>query len=217
MTVVRAETNLTLLLEQRVNAVEGPREGRIVSVTAQHIRTARRMRISGRLFADCTGDATVGFLAGADFEVSDEGNMGASNLWNLMDQSNTQQVLKCECKDKDALTLAVQAGNVAAPFPRCPWAIDLTDKPFPGRSGYTAPSGAARIRSANSAAGSGRAGSTRIPSGHRAHPRPQYARDVWRVGRAEERGRSCIPTTACSGRPSSRASASRAGCWATCG
>ncbi len=137
MTVLRAETNLTLLLEQRVNAVEA-REGRIVSVTAQHIRSARRTRISGRLFADCTGDATVGFLAGADFEVSDEGNMGASNLWNLMDQSNTQQVLKCECKDKDALTLAVQAGNVAAPFPRCPWAIDLTDKPFPGRAGHGA-------------------------------------------------------------------------------
>lgn len=133
--VLEAETNLTLLVGQRVNAAE-TRDGRIVSVVAQHIRSARRIRIQARLFADCTGDGTVGFLAGADYEVSKEGNMGASNLWNLMDQSNTQQVLKCECKDKDALTLAVQAGNVAAPFPRCPWAIDLSDKPFPGRKAY---------------------------------------------------------------------------------
>ena len=29
--------------------------------------------------------------------------------------------------------MSVQEGNVAAPFPRCPWAVDLTDKPFPGR------------------------------------------------------------------------------------
>ena len=59
--------------------------------------------------------------------------MGASNLWNLMDCSDPAQVLKCECKDKDALSVAVNEGKVAAPFPRCPWAIDLSDKPFPGR------------------------------------------------------------------------------------
>jgi len=132
MNLVRAEPRITLLTEQRVNAVE-VREGQIRSVVAQNTRTARRLRISGKFFADCTGDAAVGFLAGADYELSREGNMGASNLWNLMDTSDPAQVLRCECKDKDALSLAVQAGNLAAPFPRCPWAIDLSDKPFPGR------------------------------------------------------------------------------------
>ncbi len=63
--------------------------------------------------------------------------MGASNLWNVMDVSDRKQVLQCECKDKSALALAVEQGDVAAPFPRCPWAIDLSDKPFPGRSGLT--------------------------------------------------------------------------------
>jgi len=130
--VARAEPGITLLLEQRVNDVEA-RDGTIVSVTAQHIRTARRTRLRGRLFADCTGDATVGFLAGADYEISSEGTMGASNLWNVLDQSNRGQVLHCECKDKDALTVQTEAGGVAAPFPRLPWAIDLADKPFPGR------------------------------------------------------------------------------------
>jgi hypothetical protein len=132
LSLVKAEPRITLLLEQRVNGVE-TRDGRIVAVIAQHTRTARRIRIAGALFADCTGDGTVGFLAGADYEITKEGRMGASNLWNLLDQADTNQVLHCECKDKDALASSVQAGNTAAPFPRCPWAVDLSDKPFPGR------------------------------------------------------------------------------------
>ncbi len=130
--VVRAEPRITLLTELRVNAAE-TRDGRIVAVVAQHTRTARRLRLTATLFADCTGDGTVGFLAGADYEISKEGQMGASNLWRPMDTADTNQILHCECKDKDALTAAVQAGTVAAPFPRCPWAVDLSDKPFPGR------------------------------------------------------------------------------------
>jgi hypothetical protein len=130
--IVAAEPRIRLMTEQRVNAVEA-RDGKIIAVTAQHIRSAKRLRISGKLFADCTGDGTVGFLAGADFEVSKEGKMGSSNLWSVLDQADDKQVLKCECKDKDALTMATQIGKVEAPFPRAPWAIDLSDKPFPGR------------------------------------------------------------------------------------
>ncbi len=133
--LVKKEARITLLTEQRVVDVS-TREGRIESVTAQNVRTARRVRLRARLFADCTGDATVGFLAGADHESSREGQMGASNLWNLMDASDPAQVLKCECKDKDALTIAVNEGKVEAPFPRCPWAVDLTTKPFPGRRNF---------------------------------------------------------------------------------
>jgi len=129
---VKAEPRLTTLLEQRVNAVE-VKDGRIVAVIAQHIRSARRLRLAGKLFADCTGDAAVGALAGADHEVSKEGAMGSSNLWSTLDVSNPAEVLRCECKDKEALSIAVEQGRTAAPFPRCPWALDLSNKPFPGR------------------------------------------------------------------------------------
>lgn len=132
MRVVRAEPRITLMIEQRVNAVEC-KDQAIVAVTAQHIRTARRVRVRGRLFADCTGDGTVGYLAGASYQISTE-VMGASNLWNLLDQADKKQVLECECKDKDALTVQVEKGNVTAPFPRLPWALDLSAKPFPGRA-----------------------------------------------------------------------------------
>lgn len=136
LAVVRAEPRITLMTEQRVNAVE-TRKGIIISVVAEGTRTARRIRLKAKLFADCTGDGTVGFLAGADHEISEDEHMGASNLWNVMDVSDRKQVLKCECKDKTALSMAVEQGDVAAPFPRCPWAIDLSDKPFPGRSGLS--------------------------------------------------------------------------------
>ena len=132
MRVVRAEPRITLMTEQRVFAVT--MSGRhITAVTARHIRSAKLTTVRGRFFADCTGDATVGFLAGADYAVSKEGNMGASNLWNVLDMADPLQVLGCECKDKDALGAAIAAGQVAAPFPRTPWALDLSTKPFPGR------------------------------------------------------------------------------------
>ncbi|MEI6178342.1 MAG: FAD-dependent oxidoreductase [Verrucomicrobiota bacterium] len=137
LALTRAEPRITLMLQQRVNGVE-MKDGHIASVIAQDTRSARRFRVSGKLFADCTGDATVGFLAGADHEFAREGKMGASNLWNLLDQGNPAEVLKCECKDKDALSIAVNACKLAAPFPRCPWALDLTDKPFPGRKNLNA-------------------------------------------------------------------------------
>ncbi len=132
LNVVRADPRVTLLIEQRVFAVE-TREGRVVAVVAQHIISARRVRLRAKFFADCTGDATVGFLAGADYEMTREKHQGMSNLWNVLDAADPKQVLECECKDKTALTQFCASGKVAAPFPRCPWAIDLSDKPFPGR------------------------------------------------------------------------------------
>ena len=121
LAVVRAEKNITLFLEHRVNAVEVV-DSRIRAVIAQSTTSGRCLRIGGRFFADCTGDATVGALAGADFEMQSEGRMGPCNLWNV-----------CECKDTNAINTGTDVSSAAAPFPNCPWALDLSDKPFPGR------------------------------------------------------------------------------------
>lgn len=130
--LIQSEPNISLFTEQRViaAATEGDR---VVSVTSHHIRTSQQTTFRGKLFADCTGDGSVGFLSGADFAVTEKQHQGMSNLWNLMDASDPKQVLKCECKDKTALAVAAQAGKTKMNFPRCPWAIDLSDKPFPGR------------------------------------------------------------------------------------
>ena len=108
LAVARAEKNLTLFLEHRVIGAETSRQ-RIRAVIAQDVLSGRCLRIAGRWFADCTGDAALGALAGADLEMTPEGHMGPCNLWSVMET----------------------AGPIS--FPRCPWALDLSDKPFPGR------------------------------------------------------------------------------------
>ncbi len=104
--VVQAEKNLKLFLNEHVDRVE-MKGGRIQAVVSKSILTGRRSRFVGRWFVDNTGDGTVGFLAGADYETTAKGHMGTSNLWHPVDT------------------------GVPSPFPRCEWALDLTDKPFP--------------------------------------------------------------------------------------
>jgi len=135
LAVVRAEPGITLLTEQRVNAVE-TLEGQITAVVAEHTHTGRRVRLTARWFADCTGDGTIGFLAGADHELSRVGHLGASDLWNVR-AAEPGEALKCACTDTNALNQTVFSTGMAAPFPRCPWAIDLSDKPFPGRKKFS--------------------------------------------------------------------------------
>lgn len=120
--VARAEPNLTLFLESRMNEASVT-EGLIASVTCQNVRTAERTSVRGRLFLDSTGDGSVGFLAGADFETTETGHMGASNLWNI----------KCLCEDEEPLSSVLEQACEDASFPRTPWAVDLSEKAFPGR------------------------------------------------------------------------------------
>ncbi len=130
--VVRDEPNITLLLEQRVNGVEA-RDGRVQAIVAQHIRTAQRSRLTARWFADCTGDGQVGFLAGAQHETTRDQHMGASNLWRVEQTEAAEPFPRCLCPDTNALNTAFAETQKPAPFQRCPWAVDLSAKPFPGR------------------------------------------------------------------------------------
>ncbi len=136
--VVGAEPRIKLLVNHRAIEVETTADKVIAAVVIQSTVTARRQRLTGKFFADCTGDATVGYLAGADHEYTlSQPLMGSTNLFSLVDASDGEQVLKCECKDKTALTMAYEEGKTAQPFPRCPWALDLSDKPFPGRARFS--------------------------------------------------------------------------------
>jgi len=137
MRIVKAEPNIEVFMNHRAKEVE-TKGGDIKSVVIQSTETARQTKIYGEFFADCTGDATVGYLAGADYEYDLEENlMGSSNLFNVLDASKEEDVLGCECKDKTALTMLYQKRQFKQPFPRCPWAHDLTDKPFPGRKKFS--------------------------------------------------------------------------------
>ncbi len=67
-----AEENISLFLNYRVVGVE-KRENRIVSVLACHTESGRELRFRAPIFSDCTGDGTVGYLAGADYMMGREG------------------------------------------------------------------------------------------------------------------------------------------------
>ena len=110
--IVMNEDNIAFFPLHRMQRVEMA-DGRISAVIAEDVASGRRLRFEGRQFADCTGDGCVGYLAGADFEISANEHMGRSNQWSVVDVKKPTG------------------------FPRCPWALNLTDKPFPGRPGWS--------------------------------------------------------------------------------
>lgn len=110
MSLLKAEKNITLYMEHILTDVEMD-GNRIVSVTAWDYKNANRKRIQGKVFSDCTGDATLGALAGADFEVTTNAHMGMTTFWYVEDTGEKQD------------------------FPSCPWAIDLKGVDIPGRIG----------------------------------------------------------------------------------
>lgn len=93
---IDAEENVTLFAPYR--AVDVRMEGKkIAAVLIRHIETSEELWIEAPLFSDCTGDGTIGFLAGADYlmgreaaseygeslapETADKMTMGASVQW----------------------------------------------------------------------------------------------------------------------------------------
>lgn len=104
--VVTAEKNIDLFLNHHAYAVK-TENNHIVSVTAFDTRTSEHSEFFGRLFVDCTGHGTIGFLANADWEMEEKGRMGMSNMW------------------------AWDEVEEPTSFPETPWALDLTMDDFP--------------------------------------------------------------------------------------
>ena len=69
--VIDGEPNITQFMNYRAFAVE-MKGNDIQSITAKHIETGEELVFSAPLFADCTGDGTIGTLAGADFAMGRE-------------------------------------------------------------------------------------------------------------------------------------------------
>ncbi|WP_257668895.1 FAD-dependent oxidoreductase [Parapedobacter tibetensis] len=119
LAIVHDEKNISLFLNTHVHKVE--KEGdRIVAVIGRDIGTNQELRFRGSLFSDCTGDGTVGFLAGADYregreskaetgesfapEKADDFTLGTSNLWAALER------------------------DTASSFPETPWTIQFSDE-----------------------------------------------------------------------------------------
>lgn len=101
---VDGEPNLTVFYNKHANAVEKDGDT-ITAVLAEDTRGGTIHKFSSTLFADCTGDGNLGFLAGADFKVGRESKeqtgersaakkadcqvLGASVLWNTVESEDS--------------------------------------------------------------------------------------------------------------------------------
>lgn len=117
--VVQAEPNLRLFLSTRAVRVEKT-GNRITAVIGRNIVTGRDLRFRGKLFADCTGDGCVGFLAGADFREGRES------------RAETGESLAPEKPDRLMMGVSVQwyaeQEDKPSKFPLCPWAVQFNEK-----------------------------------------------------------------------------------------
>lgn len=119
MDIINYEKNISLYLNTHVYKVDMT-GGKISAVIGRNIKTNKEVRFTGTFFSDCTGDGTVGFLAGAEFrmgresqaetgesmasEKADDFTLGTSNLW---------------------ASLPVDS---ATSFPETPWALPFSDE-----------------------------------------------------------------------------------------
>ncbi len=94
------EENITLFASYRAIAVE-MEEDKVSSVLIKHIENGNEIRLKAPVFSDCTGDGTIGYLAGADYrmgresrsefgeelapETADDMTMGSSVQWYSKD------------------------------------------------------------------------------------------------------------------------------------
>jgi hypothetical protein len=117
--LVSAEKNITLFLNMHAFKVE-MQKSRIVAVIAKNIKNSKELRFTAPLFVDCTGDGSVGYLAGADFRMGREGI------------KETGESLAPKKADRMTMGTSVQwysePTESTSAFPDCPWAIGFNEQ-----------------------------------------------------------------------------------------
>lgn len=118
LALIESQENINLFLNTEIIDVKKV-GNKIVSVIGKNIVSGKEIVFKGQLFSDCTGDGTIGFLAGADYRMgresrnetgeesapleSDQLVMGTSVQWYSEDVENN------------------------AAFPDCPWAVQFDE------------------------------------------------------------------------------------------
>lgn len=104
--IVRAEKNITLFLGHHAYGLD-MKSGAISAVNVLEVETGKNKKISGVLFADCTGHGFIGQWAKADSTMEEKGRMGMSNMWMWENR------------------------ETPVAFPPQKWMLSLTEKDFP--------------------------------------------------------------------------------------
>lgn len=116
--VLQGERNVRLFLNTHANGVEKSGK-RIAAVLATDVLTGRELRLAARYVADCTGDGTIGALAGADFRYGREARSeyGEPSAPEKTDRMVMGTSVMWYTEDRGAPTA----------FPETPWAIRFND------------------------------------------------------------------------------------------
>ncbi|MCL2710788.1 MAG: FAD-dependent oxidoreductase [Planctomycetaceae bacterium] len=126
--IIAAEENLTLYHSTRMIAVETKTNAdgsiTIKSVIGKHIGTGEETKFIANMFADCTGDANLGFLASAEWRMGRES------------KAETGESTAPETADKLTMGASVQwysvpatdahGATVKTEFSPVPWAFQFT-------------------------------------------------------------------------------------------
>lgn len=117
--MIQAEKTLSYFPDMHVFAatMDGKQ---IRSVVAKHIENGKEVAFSAPLFADCSGDGNLGFLAGAEYRVGREM------------RQETRETLAPDRPDNIVLGATIswksKEMQTHVPFPRCEWAIQFNDE-----------------------------------------------------------------------------------------
>lgn len=121
LALISAEKNITLFLSTHVTEVE-KQGSKISAVIGEDINTGRKRIFKATLFADCTGDGDVGYLAGADYRMGRES------------KAETGERRAPEKADSLVMGTSVQwyaedCGKESS-FPECPWAVEFDEQTY---------------------------------------------------------------------------------------
>lgn len=102
-------------------AIDVTKEGnQITSVVAKHIESGKEQSFEAPLFSDCTGDGTIGFLAGSDYQMGREA------------RDEFGESAAPEKADKMTMRASVQWYSVdnkkSSPFPFFNYGVEFNDK-----------------------------------------------------------------------------------------
>ena len=120
LAAILAEKRITLFMGYRVSEAIVNKENKITAVVATDVINHSRIRISGRLFADCTGDANLAVLAGAETHMGRESRSeyGESSAPERADTMTMGASLQWYCLED----------SVVRPFPDIDWGLKLDEQ-----------------------------------------------------------------------------------------
>jgi len=117
--MVAAEPNLRFFLNTTICRVEFGKGGAIRAVEGIQLRSEKLLRFTGKSFIDCSGDGTVGFLAGAEYRVGREAK-------SEFGEKYAPEVADRRTMGATLLFSSVDRGH-EVPYTRPEWALDVSE------------------------------------------------------------------------------------------